>query len=61
MISNKNIQSPLGGIDETLNLDTAEPRTPVEENCNINAMGSGRRVYKLPANEDEVHILTIEK
>lgn len=37
-ISNKNIQTPLDGIDEILNLVTAEPRTPVD-NRDIDAIG----------------------
>lgn len=37
-ISNKNIQSPLDGMDEILNLVTAEPRHPVD-NHNIDAIG----------------------
>ncbi len=35
---NKNIQSPLDGIDEILNLVTAEPQHP-EDNRNIDAIG----------------------
>ncbi|WP_198293569.1 tyrosine-type recombinase/integrase [Algoriphagus resistens] len=37
-ISNKNIQSPLDGIDEILNLVTGEPRRPVD-NGDIDAIG----------------------
>ena len=37
-ISNKNIQSPLDGIDEILNLVTAEPGHPVD-NRDIDAIG----------------------
>ena len=36
-ISNKNIQSPLDGIDEILNLVTSDPRRPVE-NGDIDAI-----------------------
>ena len=36
-ISNKNIQSPLDGIDEILNLVSGTPTTPVD-NANIDAI-----------------------
>lgn len=38
-ISNKNIQSPLDGIDEILNLVSATSESPVD-NANINAIGN---------------------
>ncbi len=37
-ISNKNIKSPLDGIDEILNLVSTTPAPP-EDNANINALG----------------------